>query len=40
MIIETILLGAGAMAAGQIGTELAKNLVPELTGGKGLLNMV
>jgi tetratricopeptide (TPR) repeat protein len=33
MIIETILLGAGAIVAGQIGTEFAKNLVPELTSG-------
>jgi hypothetical protein len=33
MIIESILLGSGAIALGQVGTELAKSLIPELTGG-------
>ena len=32
MIVQTILLGAGAIAMGQMGTELAKGLVPELAG--------
>jgi hypothetical protein len=46
MILETILLGSGAVVMNQVGSELAKNLVPELLGGAiersmdGLLNRI